>query len=100
MSPENTSRRMTLRQIITHAEKCSRGVIEHVHSTMLLAISDFRDLSRPVRRRSHYPTLVAIQHALQELKDAADEVAQLTNDLDQQLGEIDDRAKKERVNRL
>ncbi|HYV36803.1 MAG TPA: hypothetical protein VE988_13935 [Gemmataceae bacterium] len=92
-------RRMTLRQLITHAEKSSRNVIEQLHSTLLAQISDFRDLSRPVRRRSHYPTMVALHHGLQNLLAANQELKNMTDDLHVQLDEIRERANKERVSR-
>src|SRR5262245_61134582 len=67
MVPDKQVKRMTLRQLLTHAEKCCRDLIEHVQTNVLNRVSDFRDLSRPVRRRSHYPTLLAVQNALKKL---------------------------------
>ena len=64
---ERPVRRMTLRQQLTHAEKCSRDVIEHINGNLLPSISDVRVLSRPVRRRSHYPTMVSLSNALNKL---------------------------------
>src|SRR5262245_27649499 len=55
---ERPARRMTLRQLMTHSEKCSRDLIEHFNATLLPRVSDFRDLSRPVRRKSNYPTMI------------------------------------------
>src|SRR6266849_3905962 len=67
MTIERPTRRMTLRQQLSHAEKCSRDILEHIHGTVLPYISDLRDLSRPVRRRSHYPTLVSLLNSLKRL---------------------------------
>src|SRR5437763_899382 len=50
-------RRMTLRQLLTASEKCARDLAEQLHTTLLSRAADCRDLSRPVRRRSHYPTV-------------------------------------------
>ena len=61
---ERPFRRMTLRQLLTHSEKCTRDLIEHFQATLLPRVTDFRDLSRPVRRKSHYPTMVALLNAL------------------------------------
>ena len=52
MVVERPVRRMTLRQQLTHSEKCCRNLIEHFQAVLLPRIADFRDLSRPVRRRS------------------------------------------------
>jgi hypothetical protein len=100
MAIDRPTRRMTLRQQLTHAEKCSRDIIEHFHGTVIPYISDIRDLSRPVRRRSHYPALVAIQNSLKKLQEAGNETV---SDLDYLLGqmqEIREHARRERVNRM
>jgi hypothetical protein len=91
--------RMTLRQLMTHAEKCSRDLIEHLQSTLLTRISDLRELSRPVRRRSHYPTLLAIQNALRKLQEAGAETDVLANYVQEQMTDIHDRSKKDRLSR-
>jgi hypothetical protein len=100
MTEENASRRMTLRQLLTHIEKTGRNVIDHLQSAMLAEISDLRELSRPVRRRSHYPTLVALQNALRKVLAAHQEVQTLTKDLHHQFEDIKDRSKKDRIDRL
>src|SRR5947209_2389967 len=61
------ARRMTLRQLLTHSEKSVRDLIEHTQSGVLATILDFRDLTRPVRRKSHYPTMLATMNALNRL---------------------------------
>jgi hypothetical protein len=100
MPLEKPARRMTLRQLLTHAEKCSRDLIEHLQTTLMSQVSDFRDLSRPVRRRSHYPTLVAVQNALKKLLAAREEAKVLADYLHEQLEAIREHAKRERVNRM
>jgi hypothetical protein len=100
MAIDRPVRRMTLRQLLTHAEKCSRDLIDHLQATLLQQVSDFRDLSRPVRRRSHYPTMVAVQNALKKLMAAGDEAQALGDYLHVQLEEIGEHAKRERINRL
>jgi len=100
MPVERPARRMTLRQLLTHAEKCARDLIEHIQVTLLSQVSDFRDLSRPVRRRSHYPTMLAIGNAQKKLHAAGVEAESLANYLAEQLQEIREAARRERVNRL
>jgi hypothetical protein len=97
---DKPSRRMTLRQQLTHVEKCSRDLIEHFHGTVLPCISDFRDLSRPVRRRSHYPTMVAILNALKKYQQAETETMEVLTYLQEQLEQIREHARKERLNRV
>jgi hypothetical protein len=96
---ERPTRRMTLRQQLTHVEKCSRDLIEHFQGTVIPYITDVRDLSRPVRRRSHYPALVAVQNALNKLNQCSDETLEALTYLVEQLQEIREHARRERVSR-
>lgn len=100
MSHEISTRRMTLRQLLTHTDKCVRDLQESVYTSLLTRLSDMRDLSRPVRRRSHYPTLVAMKNALKKLMEANAEAKALTRQLEEYLHEIREHAKRELVNRI
>jgi hypothetical protein len=100
MMVEKPARRMTLRQQLTHAEKCSRDIVEHVQGSLLPSISDVRDLSRPVRRRSHYPTMVSLSNSVNKMQQAGAEINQLVEYLQEQLQAIREHARRERVNRL
>ena len=99
MIMERTQRRMTLRQLLTHSEKVVRDLIEHMKTEFTSRVQDFRELTRPVRRRSHYPTLVALHNALQKLGDSGEETQQLTLYLKDLLQEIREYAKQDRVHR-
>jgi hypothetical protein len=99
MAIERPQRRMTLRQLLTHSEKCSRDLIEHLQSVLMPREVDFRDLSPPVRRRSHYPTLLAMHNALNKLQESGMEAQQMADYLLEQLAEIREHAKRERLNR-
>ncbi len=99
MQNEAPSRRMTLRQLLTQSEKCTRDLIDFGHATLLTRVSDMRDLSRPVRRRSQYPTMVAMQNSMKKLEEAHQEARVLTDYLHEQLNEIQSRAQKERATR-
>ena len=90
MINEKPARRMTLRQLLTYTEKYSRDMIEHVQTSLLNQLTDFRDLSRPVRRRSHYPTLLALQNALRMLTKSSEEAMAMAAQLQEQLEEIRD----------
>jgi hypothetical protein len=92
-------RRLPLRDLLTDAEKRSRDLAEHVGSTWLGGVSDLRDLSRPIRRKSHYPTLTALQNAVQKVVLLTHENEDLLEYLERQLTEIRDHARRERINR-
>jgi hypothetical protein len=100
MMVDRPVRRMTLRQQLTHAEKCSRDLIEHIQGGLLSSVSDVRELSRPVRRRSHYPTMLSVSNALNKLQAAGEEATKRLEYLQEQLQEIREHARRERVNRL
>jgi len=98
--PVPPARRMTLRQLLTHTEKCSRDLIEHFHATVLPAMADFRDLSRPVRRKSHFPTLLALVNSMNKLLQVGKDTNDMANYLYERLQDIDQHARRERANRF
>ena len=100
MLTERPPRRMTLRQLLTHSEKCSRDLIEQINGYFVPRVTDFRDLSRPVRRKSHYPTLVALINALHKLEQATSELGAKAEYLFEQMQAIREHAQREKVNRV
>ncbi len=95
MSHEKSLSRLTLHQLLTLAEKSSRDLAEHLQRNLLANLSEFRDLSRPVRRRTHYPTLRTIGNALKKLQRFEDEAQNLINNLNEYLQAIDEHARQE-----
>src|SRR5438093_12162494 len=92
---DQSFRRMTLRQLLTLSEKCSRDLQEQLQGTLAPRVAEFRDLSRPVRRRSHYPTLKSMRNALNRLEDAEKEVTALVEYLLEQLNLIQTQARRD-----
>jgi hypothetical protein len=99
MALEKAYRRLPLRDLLTDAEKRSRVVADHLGNTWVTRIADLRDLSRPLRRKSHYPTLLALQNALERVLQLSGETDELLDYLELQLNEIRDHARRERLNR-
>jgi hypothetical protein len=99
MLTEKLPRRMTLRQLLTHSEKCSRDLIEHINGSFVPRVSDFRDLSRPIRRKSHYPALIAVINAMGQLEQTTKELDGMAEHLYEQLETIRDHAQREKINR-
>ena len=99
MAANKPARRLTLRQLLTNSEKCSHDLAEQLHSTLLSRIADCRELSRPVRRRSHYPTVIALVNALKKLGEAQEEIEALVGFLMEHLEEIREHARRERFSR-
>jgi hypothetical protein len=88
MAADKPFRRMPLRQLLTHSEKCSRDLIEHLRSTLGPVLSEFRELSRPVRRRSPYPSMVTLRNALRKIQQATQEAHQMAEYLQERLDEV------------
>ncbi len=99
MAGDKNVKRMTLRQLLTSAEKCSRDLAEQLQTTLLSRAADCRDLSRPVRRRSNYPTLVALVNSLTKFHQADEEIESLVDFLLEQMEAIRESARKERFHR-
>jgi hypothetical protein len=92
-------RRLPLRQLLASSDKTTRELAELVHTHLLPRVVDFRDLSRPVRRKSHYPTLVAFNNGLRHLVEAHDRLQELVLVLQEHLDAIRDHAQREKLNR-
>lgn len=99
MISERSFRRLPLRDLMTDAEKRVRDLHEHFNVTWLARVGDLRDLSRPIRKRSHYPTLHALQNALHKALQTNDETRQLIDYLAQELNEILEHARREQLAR-
>ena len=94
MTGEKSVRRMPLRQLLTHAEKHTRDTLEHLRAALIPSLTEFRELSRPVRRRSSYPTMVAMQNALRKVQQATDETRQMVEYLLSRLEEIKEHSRR------
>src|SRR4051794_12845325 len=99
MALERAYRRLPLRDLMMEAEKRSRDVAEQISTNWVSRATDLRDLSRPIRRKSHYPALLAVQNSLQKLIQARGEMEEVIESLEKQLTDIRDHARRERLNR-
>lgn len=99
MADNKALRRMPLRQLLATSERTAREAHELVHTNLLPRISDFRDLSRPVRRKSHYPAMHAFQNGLRRMIEANDQLQVMIVALCDHLDAIKDHAQREKLNR-
>jgi hypothetical protein len=99
MSSDKPLRRLPLRQLLASSDKVSRELHELVHTHFVQRITDCRDLSRPVRRRSHYPTMLALQNGLRRFQEAHEQVQTLMSSLSEHLDAIRDHAQREQTAR-
>mgnify|MGYP007059399071 CR=1 FL=1 len=96
---QRSARRLTLRQLLTSAEKCSRDLAEQVGTDLLRNLSEYRQLTRPHRKKSPYPSLVSVMNCLQHIEDTEEELRALAEYLLEHLELIRDHAQRERMNR-
>jgi hypothetical protein len=88
MMTEKSVRRMPLRDLLTHTEKYTRDLIEQLRAALIPNLTEIRELSRPVRRRSSYPTLVAVNNSLRKMQQTTEEVRHMVEYLEDRLQEI------------
>jgi hypothetical protein len=99
MAMNKPLRRLPLRDLLTEVDKRSRDLAEHLNVTWLALAEELRELSRPIRKRSHYPTLLALLNCLNQLLETSVETEEKIAHLDQRLEEIREHARRERLNR-
>jgi hypothetical protein len=96
---EKPLRRLPLRQLLASSDKATRELAELVYTHFIPRVSDFRDLTRPVRRKSTYPTMLAFQNGLRRLSEAHDQLNVMIGVLQEHLDAIRDHAQREKLNR-
>jgi hypothetical protein len=87
--------RMTMRELLTHADRQTRELVQRLRADTLADAADFRQLSRPVRRRSQYPTVQALQNAVGKFEGSAEDALVLVKDYLEQLRCLRDKARQE-----
>lgn len=92
-------RRLPLRKLLASSDKATREVAELVHTHLLPRVADFRDLSRPVRRKSHFPTVVAFHNGMRRMIEANAQLLTMLASLQEHLDAIRDHAQREKLNR-
>jgi hypothetical protein len=99
MAVERSVRRLPLRDLLTDAEKRTRDLMEQFYTGLLARVADLRELSRPLRKKSHFPTLAALVHSIDRLVQTHQETVDRLEILFQELDEIREHARRERLNR-
>jgi hypothetical protein len=98
--PEKPIKRLTLRELLTDAEKRARQLAEHLQSAWLTRAVDVRELSRTVRRRSHFPTVTALHNSVQKLLEVSRETESQIDYLVLELEAIREHARREKSQRV
>lgn len=72
MSEGNPASRLPVRQVLNLTEREMRELTDLLRKNLADCLNDFLELSRPVRRRSQYPTLIALGNGLSRVEDHAE----------------------------
>ena len=96
---DKTLRRLPLRKLLVSSDKATRDLAELVHTHMMPRIADFRELSRPTRRKSHFPSVVAFNNGLRRMLQAHEQMIVSITILQEHLDAIRDHANREKLNR-
>jgi hypothetical protein len=99
ITPNVPINRMTLRQLMTHAEKLARDVNDYVTSDLLTKLSDLHELSRPVRRKSQYPTISTLRNSVQHVDESLQGLIKLMTTVQEHLEAISQQAQRGRSSR-
>ena len=99
MADNKALRRLPLRQLLASSDRTARETADLVQTHLLPRLSDFRDLTRPVRRKSHYPAMTALQNGLRRMLEAHVKLQSAIDILHDHLDAIRDHAQREKLNR-
>lgn len=99
ITPNVPIHRMTLRQLMTHAEKLTRDVTEYVTVEVMSKLSDLHELSRPVRRKSQYPTVSALHNSVDHVDEALEGLLKLMTKTQEHYQAIREQAQRSRTKR-
>jgi hypothetical protein len=100
MTTDKPFRRLPLRDLLTDAEKRARDLGENMANNWILRLNDLKELSRPIRKRSHYPTMLALLNSFQKAEQIHQETEKLFDYLRQELESIREHAQREKSSRL
>ena len=99
MASDRPVRRMTLRELLSHAAKLTHEIGELANKSYQSRLADLRDLSRPTRRNSQFPSVVSLQNAVQHYAETSRELLALMASLDEHVQAIREQASRARFER-
>ncbi len=99
MSSDKPLRRLPLRQLLANTDKCARDLVEQVHTNLQQRLAECRDLTRPTRRKSNFPTVMAFQNGMRHLDEAHAQIVTIADLLLDHLEAVREHAQKEKLSR-
>ena len=99
MVSDRPIRRMTLRELLTHAGKMTHEVSDLTNRSFQSRLADLRDLSRPTRRNSQYPSVISLQNAVLHYAEGSRELLDVMASLEEHVQAIREQASRARFER-
>jgi len=99
MVAERSLDRLPLRQILSQASRLAHDIAEIANKTFQNRLNDLHELSRPARKKSHFPTVVALQNGVAHYGESSKELLDLLKSLDEHLQAIREQANRARIER-
>jgi hypothetical protein len=89
-------RRVPLQELFTQSDKHAHALREWLQNTLYSSLSEMSELSRPRRKHSAYPKLVALQNGLENLHNTATELRQNGASMLEWLHQIDENVQRQK----
>jgi hypothetical protein len=92
--------RMTLRQLLSSASKVTRELADLSNKDYQSRLADLHDLSRPTRRRSHFPSILSLSNSVAHHGETAQQLLDAIDVLEEHIVRIREQARLARLERL
>jgi hypothetical protein len=94
MAIEKPRRRMTLQELLVQLEKHAHAFEDFMKVSVYPQLGDLREMSRPRRKHSQYPTAVAMQNALEGLRSLSEELEKTTDAMMEWFAQVDEHVQR------
>lgn len=91
---EKPKRRMTLQELLVQVEKYTHDFEEYMRLNVQPCLSDLREMSRPRRKQSPYPKVVAVQNSVANLRETSAEVARMSAAMMEWFAQLDEHVQR------
>lgn len=86
-------RRLPVRDLVNQADHKIRELLEHIQMDVTPTVAECHKLSRPIRRRSAYPSVRSLCNVYERLKKSHEYAQQLIRQIDGYVEIIDEKMK-------
>lgn len=91
MADQSRLRRMPLRDLLNHMDLRCRELLEHIQMDVTPIVAEFHKISRPVRKKSAYPSIRSICNVHERLRKSHEYAENMSRSIEETLQAIEDR---------